>query len=64
MTPSKGYFGTLTMRILSRLTLAVILAAVAMFVFIKLAHEVNEGETRQIDDSWFAHFLRGLANLR
>lgn len=56
MTPSKGFFGTLTVRILSRLTLAVILAVVAMFVFIKLAHEVNEGETHQIDEVTIAYF--------
>lgn len=36
-------------RILGRLTLAVVLAAAAMFVFIRLAHEVGEGETLRMD---------------
>lgn len=36
-------------QIVGRLTLAVVLAAAAMFVFIRLAHEVGEGETLRID---------------
>lgn len=43
-------------RILGRLSLAVLLAAAALFVFIKLAHEVGEGETRQIDGAAMHYF--------
>lgn len=42
---------TLLSRILGRLTLAVVLAAAAMFVFIGLAHEVGERETLRIDSA-------------
>jgi len=47
---------TLLARILGRLTLAVVLAAFAMFVFITLAHEMGEGETRQIDGAAMLYF--------
>ncbi len=43
-------------RILGRLSLAVLLAALAMFVFIKLAHEVGEGETRKFDGAAMLYF--------
>lgn len=43
-------------RILGRLGLAILFAIIAMAVFIKLAHEVGEGETRQIDGAAMLYF--------
>jgi undecaprenyl-diphosphatase len=40
-----------------RLTLALVAAAIAMLIFIRLAHEVNEGETFRFDTS-ILHFFR------
>ena len=42
--------------ILTRLTLAVLGAVCAMFVFIKLAHEVGQGETQSFDNAVLHYF--------
>jgi membrane-associated phospholipid phosphatase/uncharacterized membrane protein YkvA (DUF1232 family) len=42
--------------ILARLTLAVLGAIAAMFVFVTIAHEVNKGATRQLDTSVLHYF--------
>lgn len=48
--------GTTLTRVVGRLTLAIFLAALAMLLFIKLAHEVGEGETRRIDSAAILYF--------
>jgi membrane-associated phospholipid phosphatase len=42
--------------ILGRVTLAIIFATTAMFVFVMLAHEVAEGETRRFDTAVLSFF--------
>src|SRR5689334_4210502 len=42
--------------ILARMTLAVVLAILAMFLFIRLAHEVAEGSTLRFDTAILAFF--------
>jgi len=47
--------------ILTRITLAVLGAVIAMFVFIKLAHEVTDGETQRFDNA-VLHFFHSNHN--
>lgn len=55
MRATRNFSGSLA-RILSKLTLALVLSMIAMLVFVKLAHEVGEQETRQFDTTVLRYF--------